>query len=410
MKIAYLSKEYPPYGLNFAGAIFYPKLASGLCQQGHEVHVISQAPRHEDEYMDQGIFIHRIGPPPKSGSALTRMRYNLAAWRKLRQLVGKYAIEIVDAPVTFGEGFMYSLRKHTPLILQTFAFSDMFVRTKSYSGISELFSFKISSCMEDMSLKLADRVVANSPQTYGYLLNEIKIPAQRINLIWESRIDLGRFHFTSSDARTRLEVPVDEPLILYVGWLQARKGVHILCEAIPSVLSHFPGAVFVLLGRDTKSAPGGGSFKQYILEHARRQGFLRHIKIIDEFIPENELIELYSACDLFVLPSLSETFGWPVIEAMACNRPVVATTTGVAPEFANVSQALKVVPPGNAKALVQAIIKILSMSREERGTSASSHRRIVEERFSLPKMVQSYISVYEEVIAEYYGRKADSDI
>lgn len=405
MRIAYLSKEYPPYGLNFASALFYPKLAGALSQRGHEVHIISQAVKGKEEHVEEGIYIHRVGPPPKTGSGVTRMRYNLSAWLKLRELVDKYAIEVVDAPITFGEGFMYSFRKQTPLVLQTFAFSDMFLKTKSYNGASERLSFMLSSYLESISLKRADKIIANSPQTYRYLIEEKKITDERVRLVWESRIDLEKFKFTPSDIRAKLGVPSESPLILYVSWLQARKGVHILCDAVPQVIKHLPQALFVLLGRDTDSAPGGGSFKQYIFNSARRLGFLSNIRIIDDFIPEAELIQLYSACDVFVLPSLSETFGWPLIEAMACGRPVVATATGIAPEFDGISRALVVAPPGEPEALAQAIIKLLSIPKEEREHLAASHRQIVEERFSFQRMVDSILSVYEQAIAEYHRMK-----
>jgi len=55
MRIVYLSKEYPPYGLNSASALFYPKLATAFAQMGHEVHVICQAPEGKEESpMEEG--------------------------------------------------------------------------------------------------------------------------------------------------------------------------------------------------------------------------------------------------------------------------------------------------------------------------------------------------------------------
>ncbi len=404
MRIVFLTKSYPPYGINFSEAPFYHKLATALEQLGHEVHVISQAIKGKEEYVEEGIYIHRVGPSPKTGNALTRMTYNLLAWLKLRELHSKYTVDVVHIPVTFGEGFMYSLWKRSPLVIQSHAFSDMFLKTKSYNGLGEHIKLKLSSYLENISLRRADKVIANSPQTYRYLIEEKRLSAKRVKLVWEEIIDLEKFKFTPSGIRAQFGIPADFPLILYVGWLQARKGVHILCEAIPLVVKYFPKALFVLLGRDTTGAPGGGSFKRYIVQRARQLGFSSSIKIIDDFIPEAELIRLYSASDVFVLPSLSETFGWPVIEAMACARPVVTTTTGIAPEFATMSPMFEVVTPGDSIALGQAIVRLLSVPKGEREALATTHRKIVEERFSFSKMVENYAGVYEEVMAKCHRR------
>lgn len=405
MRIAYLSKEYPPYGLNFASALFYPQLAVALVDLGHQVHIISQAVNGQYDGVEHGIYIHRTGPTQRVGSPFTRMQYNLAAWLKLREIITKYDLQIVDAPITFGEGFLYSLSKNTPLVLQTFAFSDMFLKTKSYSGTVERFSYILSSFMENISMKRAEMIVANSPQTYRYLLEEKRLSPHKVKLIWESRIDLNKWRFTPSNVRSKFGIPDGVPLILFVGWLQARKGVHILIDAIPKILGKFSESMFLLVGRDTNSAPGGGSCKQYVLERARQFGFLNNVKIVEDFLPDIELIQLYSSCDIFLFPSLSETFGWPTVEAMACGRPVVATETGIAVEFRGVSQTFKLIPPGDSAAIVLAISELLSMPKIKRDSLSASHRQAVEEIFSPQRMIQNYIDVYEEKITEYRDGK-----
>lgn len=400
MNIAYLAKEYPPYGITSSPAPFYAELAEALVAKGHQVHVVSQAVRGNEDYIDDaGVYIHRVGPRPKHGSALTRFIYNFDAWRKLRELIRQHDIEIVDTQVTFAEGFFASLRKQIPLVLQTHSWSDMFLRTKSYDGPLELLSLKLSAYLENISLRRADRIIANSRESWCYVIDQ-GVRRERVILIPLTRMNLHNFRFLPSDIRTRLGIPMDATLILYVGWLQARKGLHILAQALPRVLARCSDAFFVFLGRDTLSAPGGGSFKRFLLSCAHKNGISTNVKIIEDFLPEEDLVRLYSACDVFVLPSLSETFGSPVVEAMACSRPVVATATGIAPELEGASPAYVVVPPGDAEALAQAIVRLLSIPREEREALAAGHRRVVEERFSFERMVDEILRVYAEVIAK----------
>ena len=106
-----------------------------------------------------------------------------------------------------------------------------------------------------------------------------------------------------------------------------------------------------------------------------------------------------------MLPSLSETFGWPVIEAMACCRPIVATATGIATELKGMSHVLMIVPLGKPEPLAQAINRLLSMPKEEREHLAANHRQIVEKLFSFRRMVDSILSVYQEAIVEYSCKK-----
>jgi len=278
MKIAYLAKDYPPYGQNFAAALYYPKLATALAGLGHEVHIISQAPEPAEERTAEGIYIHWVGPAPKSGSGITRLQFDYHAWRKLRRLKAEFNIDIVESQVFFGDAFLTSVNRRIPLVAQTFAFTAMFLKTKTYSGAVEHAVYKLASMLENFSLAKADIIIANSPQTQRYLLEERKIKPEKVRLVTEVRIDLDKMKYTPSDVRSRYGIPANLKMIFYTGWLQARKGVHILCEAMPQIVKQCPDCTLVVLGRDTDSAPGGGSFKRYILDHAARHAYADKMK------------------------------------------------------------------------------------------------------------------------------------
>jgi glycosyltransferase involved in cell wall biosynthesis len=345
-----------------------------------------------------GVVIYRVDPPAKSGSSLTRLRFSLSEWLELRKIITKNSIDIVDAPVCFGEGFFYSVFKQTPLVLQTFAFSDMFLKTGSYSSLSELMTLKVSSQMENISLRRADRIIANSPFTYDYLVNKNKLFKQKIDMVWEARIDLDIFKFVDSDIKERLKIPSNRQLILYVGWLQARKGIHILIQGIPKILKKYPDAFFVLAGRDTFTAPNGGSFLEYIKKIAKEKGFFQNLRVIGEFLSIEDLVRLYSACDVFVFPSLSETFGWPVIEAMACQKSVVTTRTGIASAIEGLTAGLQVIRPGDFQGLADAVVRVLSYSKKFKEEVGLVNRSIVKEKFNFDRMVNQMVDVYENCL------------
>jgi glycosyltransferase involved in cell wall biosynthesis len=398
MKIAFIAKEYPPHGnLRVATAIFYPKLARALIERGHEVHVIAQSHNGtRGEYKDRdGVRVHEVGPAPKLGSPWRRLLFSYNAALEARRLNRRHKVQLVDATVFGAEGFFYAIFKSTPLVLETFAFGDMLLETGTYTSSLERLSWKISVFLEKISLSKADHIIANSPATYKMLKEKKGISGIKTSLIWESRIDFDKFKPTRSDIRKRLGIAEDVPLLLYIGWLQARKGIIYLCEVMPPVVKQFPDAVFLLRGEDTNTAQGGISFKQYILDFTSQHDILNNVKIIEEYLSEEDIVDLYSACDVFLFPSLSETFGWPVVEAMACERPVVVTDTGISSEIK--SEGMIVVPPKDAKALADGLINFLSLPERRREELGKINRSVVEKVFSFSKMVQAYIEVYEKL-------------
>jgi glycosyltransferase involved in cell wall biosynthesis len=101
------------------------------------------------------------------------------------------------------------------------------------------------------------------------------------------------------------------------------------------------------------------------------------------------------ACDVFVLPSLVETFGVVVIEAMACGKPVIATTCG-GPENFLLSEHGILVPPGDPEALASAMSLILSKLADY---NPSSIRRYALTNFGSETFAENIIGIYEKILA-----------
>ncbi|MGH2369210.1 MAG: glycosyltransferase family 4 protein, partial [Chloroflexota bacterium] len=121
--------------------------------------------------------------------------------------------------------------------------------------------------------------------------------------------------------RQRYGIELDAPLLLFVGRLTAVKGVQSLVEAMPSVLAAQPAAQLIILGRGELEGPLERRVDELGIGHAVR---LRY-----EFVPEDERIAHYAACDLAVFPSTYEPFGIVCLEAMAMGKPAVVGARGV---------------------------------------------------------------------------------
>ena len=396
MKVAFISREYPPDTAWGGIATFYSSLSRALAQRGHEVHVICQAVAQPRDYEDSGVFVHRVGTNPKRYSALARINYSFHAWLKLRELIRKQSIEIVEATHWGAEAFLYSLRKSTPLVVRFDVSASDILRTKTYSGIKELLSLKILSHLEDFSTRRTDRVIAISRDLYNRAIEKLHINPNKLDLVHHG-IDTSKYRFVGSDMRDRLGIPRESPLVLFVGRLEARKGVHVLCQAIPEVINSRPETRFVLVGRDTNTAPTGGSFKASLSEQARSHGFSSNLMFLN-FLPTDELIQLYSACDIFVLPSLQEGFSMVILEALACGKPVVTTFAGGTTGMGLTPPGGIIVSPNNVTELAQAIINLLSLDEEDKRLIAKKNRELMETKFSIPAWADKVIQVYNKTL------------
>jgi glycosyltransferase involved in cell wall biosynthesis len=133
-----------------------------------------------------------------------------------------------------------------------------------------------------------------------------------------------------------------ECAFLFVGGTIRRKGVDLLLQAYADTFSANDEVTLIL--KDT----GATSFYQHNnllpeIRNLRRKPKAPHILLLTEELDDARLAQLYRGCDALVLPYRGEGFGMPLIEAMACGKPVVTTAAGPAPEFCS-SEASYLIP------------------------------------------------------------------
>jgi len=397
MKVAFLSREYPPETAWGGLATVYHSLAYALAQRGHEVHVICQASTEPLESIEDGVFIHRVGITPRRYSAASRINYNLHAWQKLKDIINHHGIDIVEASYWGAEAFLYSLKKGVPLVIRTDVSARDLLLTKTYSGLREGTALKALSFLEDYTIRRADRVIAISRDMYAGVINRLQIPKDKVDIIPHG-IDTSRYHFVESEIRQRFDIPQNIPLVLFVGRLETRKGIYLICQIIPEVIRSIPAARFVLVGRDTRTAPGGSSVRSYLSESARQNGFASNLQFID-FLPSDELVAMYSACDVFVLPSFQEGCSMVILEALACGKPLVTTNTGGVSDLKLDSVGGVIISP-DTKSLAAGIIRMLSLKDAEKKLIARKNRELIETGFSIFTWADKVIRVYEKALNE----------
>jgi glycosyltransferase involved in cell wall biosynthesis len=151
------------------------------------------------------------------------------------------------------------------------------------------------------------------------------------------------------EARTALKHPVEDPLILFVGSLIPRKATHLLIEAFSNVRKQHPLARLMIVG----DGPLRGELEKMI-----QQNNLGGFVSMEGPKSQAELRTYYSAADLFVLPSLMESFGLVFVEAMLCGCPVIGTPEALK-EILPSDENGFFIPPGNVLTLTTCIQRAL---------------------------------------------------
>ena len=110
----------------------------------------------------------------------------------------------------------------------------------------------------------------------------------------------------------------------------------------------------------------------------------------------SDIPELMAAMDIFVLPSLGEGISNTILEAMATGLPVIATRVGGNPELVQEGVTGQLVPPADPEALAQALLEYVR-DADRRHAHGRAAREIIDRQFSIPAMVQGYLSVYDRM-------------
>lgn len=210
------------------------------------------------------------------------------------------------------------------------------------------------------ALRGASAVVAVSHALAGKA-TALGVDRSRIHVVYNG-VDHALFTPGSrSEARVRLGLSVDAPLLLYVGNLKTSKGCLDLLDAFPAVLAACPKARLVYVG--------AGPAHAGLLDRAAALGCSRRVQLVGA-VAHAALGNWFRAADLLCLPSHNEGVPNVVLEAMACGTPVVASQVGgipeVVPEYAGI-----LVPPRAVEALSVALIHAAGKSWD--GTQIAAH-------------------------------------
>jgi glycosyltransferase involved in cell wall biosynthesis len=180
----------------------------------------------------------------------------------------------------------------------------------------------------------------------------------------------------------------EEPDLLYVGRIIRRKGLHVLLQALPSVISDVKGLTVVIAG------PTDKRYYKTLSALDRELNLGNHV-IFSQALPEEVKYRIMCKCKLFVVPSISDYTPVTLIEAQALGKPVISTITGAIPEIVKNGETGLLVEPDNPMALANALMRLL-LREEERQSMSKKAEQWVRQNFLLEKVIDELEKLYIE--------------
>ncbi|HEY9732373.1 MAG TPA: glycosyltransferase family 4 protein [Drouetiella sp.] len=411
MRICLISREYPPEtSWGGIGAYTYQH-ANALAALGHDVEVIALA-RKEDTVeppvangaenskrhviqLHRAVWGHLLDELATIWISLPYSHYlfktTIALWNKFTELHAKKPFDVVEAPEHLAEGLLVAMTKSCPLVVRLHTPHFKFVAER-YHDLKPSFDHTLFGMLERMTILNADAVSSPSQELANYVARDCGYDAKSIHIV-RNGVDIEKF----SPAGPKTLEPSEQVTVMFAGRLEERKGIHQLIDAIPLVLEQTKNVRFVIVGRDMKV--GRQSVAETVKRRLLATNSSQYVQFINH-VPLSEMPGLYRSADICVVPSLYENAPYTVLEAMACGRPVVATSAGGTPEYIDDGATGFVIPPGRPADIAAAIVKLV-ISPERRTAFGEAARDKAHAMLESKRVVQDELSVYEKAIINH---------
>ena len=220
------------------------------------------------------------------------------------------------------------------------------------------------------------------------------VPKRPLRVVYPG-VELERFDPeclpSMAEAKRRLGLPLEGPIIGIVGRLQRWKGIHVLIAAMPEILRAYPAAHCVVVGGDHAFEPD---------YPALLHGQIAALGLEDTVIMaglQSNVPEWMQAMDVIVHASDHEPFGIVVIEAMALGKPVIAGNAAGPTEIITDGVNGLLTPYGDAEALAQAVLRYLNDSEFARQAGEAARRRAQE--FSTRRYAENCVAALQGLMS-----------
>lgn len=367
MKLAMLTYSTSPRG----GVVHALKLAERLSAMGVDVTVYSLA--RSDDSAGPGGYFRDVSVP----SEIFPYKWHPDLIIRLQRMIGAYSANLP------GDADIYHAQDCVGGTALARMKSDGVISSPIFRTIHHVDDFAEPRLVEfeKQAIASAEHRFVVSEYWKETLLSEYGYDS----VITYNGIDLKDFgEMPSRKTKT--------PNVLFVGGLEPRKGLEFLMLAMEHVVLEVPEARLIAVARTGFRGVDDWNFFEQLADRAGLKSRFDHL----ESVTQEALLQLYSDCDVLVLPSRMEGWGLSLMEAMACRRPVIASRVGGIPELVRDGVDGLLVGSGDLLGLSEAIIRLLR-DDDLRELMGNAGRERVKD-FPWDKAAKTALEAYRRVL------------
>ena len=376
-------------------AVYTDALAKGLTKRGHNVYVITKGT--EDRLRNiNGINYCTVVPENVPINALVgyglpqeRLNFSYACFIKLQQLISTFCVQVVESPLWDSYGLVTSyLEKKIPMATRLQTPLKMLLETKQATenaDIDLLMEYE-AAMMEhsDHIITISDCVRETIEELYEMKFQQ---PVHKNYLGIKPDVL----------ATTRRQKGDGKIVVFFIGRLERRKGIDSIIASIPALMENYPDLEFRLAGDcNIVDEVIGDTYRNKLLKENKGAKWLKRVKFLGK-ISDEEKEQEFADCDVFVSPSLYESFGIIFIEAMRYAKPVIGCNVGGMKEVVANGETGLLCEPGNAQSFADCLERLIKdeMLRHMMGQAGLErlHRMFTEET-----MCEGALKIYREMI------------
>jgi L-malate glycosyltransferase len=365
---------YPTYG---GSGVVATELGLGLARKGHEVHFITYRRPVRLAHFQANVFYHEVDNEdyplfeyPPYDTALASKIVDVVRYQNLDLLHVHYAIP--HATVAYlAKKILLAQGRYIPVIT-----------TLHGTDITLVGNNNAFSPVVEFGINKSDGVTAVSQSLKNDTLKSFNI--QRDIRVIYNFIDFERFKKINKDHFKKIIAPDGERILVHTSNFRKVKRVEDVIRIFQKVYEQLPCKLLMI---------GDGPERQ----HAEK--LCREINMCDQvrFLGKQDAIEeLLAICDLFIMPSESESFGLAALEAMACQVPVISSNGGGLPEVNIHGVTGFMSDPGDVVNMARHTVELLSDEEKLQTFRLNALRQA--QRFDIDNILPDYEAYYEEVL------------
>lgn len=366
---------YPTYGGSGAVAT---NLGLELAERGHEVHFISYDQPFRLAHFHERIFFHEV--EMEDYPLFKHPPYSLALAVALHDAVRKHELDLVHVH--------YAI----PHATSAWVACEMLKGERDLKIVTTLHGTDITlvglhpsfQAITQFSILRSHGLTAVSDFLKRETVRDFSVPESRIEVV-PNFVNTRIYRPGLEPCHRATLAPDGEKIVMHISNFRPVKRVEDVVEIFARVLGEIPSRLVLV---------GDGPDLPRARVKVEELGIRDRVVFLGEYTPVQELL---SCSDLFLLPSMSESFGLAALEAMACGSPVVASRVGGLPEVIMDGETGYLCEAGDIDEMAAASIKILSDDKHRKELSDAG-RAFAVKHFSSECIVPRYEEYYRRIL------------